>query len=175
MSGEVVTVCLPPEAGADLHAALAATPAPFDMNGRHEPCQGEWDHWRLGQPDHAFMVVPRHEARPRLVRDLTPRRGRERRAVPGLCDGGPRALLDFAAMGAGAPANAERHWASLSDEDRRGHVFEFADTWVVASDHLLTVGGTWVSGGFLDDSVTTHAYLDQLAAGTLVVRVEIHC
>ncbi|MGY4964194.1 hypothetical protein [Streptomyces sp. 900105245] len=45
----------------------------------------------------------------------------------------------------------------------------------MATDHLLTVGGTWVSGGFLDDSVTTHAYPDQLAADTLVVRVEIHC
>ncbi|WP_333763816.1 hypothetical protein [Streptomyces sp. IBSBF 2390] len=46
----------------------------------------------------------------------------------------------------------------------------------MATDHLLTVGGTWVSGGFLDDSVTTHAYLDQpAAADTLVVRVGIHC
>ncbi|MFF9154126.1 hypothetical protein ACF1AB_18050 [Streptomyces sp. NPDC014846] len=114
------------------------------MNGGHEPYRGEWDHWRLGQPDREFMVVPGHEADPRRVRDLTPRGGRERRAVPGLCDGGPRGLLDFAAMRAGALANAERHWASLSDEDRRGHVFEFSDTWVVATDQLLSVDGTWI-------------------------------
>lgn len=48
MSGERVTLCLPPSAGSDVPAAVAAAIAPYDRNSDIEPYQGEWDHWHLG-------------------------------------------------------------------------------------------------------------------------------
>ena len=153
MSNELVTVCLPPVAGSDLHAALAAALAPFDRNGNYEPYQGEWDQWRIGRPGSEFMVVPGREDDPRLIRDRTPFRGEARDPDPRLCDGGPRELLDFAAMRARA---------------------DF-DTWAVATDNLLTLDGVWTCDYFLDDSLDMNSYLDGLPPDTLVVRLRIHC
>ncbi|MFE1880988.1 hypothetical protein [Streptomyces diastatochromogenes] len=145
MANEMLTVCLPPDAGSDLRAALVAALAPYDMNGTHEPYQGEWDQWRIGRPGAEFMVVPGHEGDPRLIRDTTSFRGEARAWVPELCDGGPRGLLDFAAMRARADA--------------------------VTTDHLLTLEGAWA----YDYTLDMDSYLDELPPDTLVVRLRIHC
>ncbi|MEU1401170.1 hypothetical protein ABZ471_02185 [Streptomyces sp. NPDC005728] len=153
MANELVTVCLPPAADSDLRASLATALAPFDMNGNHKPYQGEGDQWRIGRPGAEFTVVSGREDDPRLVRDPTPFRGEPRDLVPGLCDGGPRELLDFAAMRAqaGCPIRS------------------------VATDHLLTLDGVWTCDYFLTDSLDMDSCLDGLPPHTLVVRLRIHC
>ncbi|MCZ0989250.1 hypothetical protein [Streptomyces diastatochromogenes] len=145
MANELLTVCLPPDAGPDLRAAVAAALAPYDMNGTHKPYQGEWDHWRIGCPGSEFMVVPGHEDDPRLIRDTEKFRGEVREWVPGLCDGGPRRLLDFGAMRARTDA--------------------------VTADHLLTLEGAWA----YDYTLDMDSYLDDLPPDTLLVRLRIHC
>ncbi|GAA2709411.1 MULTISPECIES: hypothetical protein [Streptomyces] len=156
MAHEIVTVCLPPDAHHALHSAVEAALAPFDMNGDHEPYQGEWDLWWLGRPGEEFAVLPGHEDDPRLVRAPLDAYGRPRHWTPGQCDGGPRRLLDFAGMRA-------------------------RDARALVTDHLLTLDGAWgcpntVPGppgtGYSD---FVDAYLDGLPPDVMVVHLRIHC
>ena len=98
MAGMSVTVCLPPGAVRDVRAALTRALAPFDMNGDDTPYErGMWDSWRIrgGNNGNGFAVAAGHEADPRLVHDDPGPDGEPRPSPPGVCAGGPRALLDF--------------------------------------------------------------------------------
>lgn len=174
MANEMLTVCLPPDAGSDLRAALAVALAPYDMNGTYEPYQGEWDQWRIGRPSSEFMVVPGYEGDPRLIRDTAKFRGKVREWVPGLCDGGPRGLLDFAAMRARAAVDAESSWEYVrhlpQHRELAAHSRLCAES-AVTTEHLLGPEGDWA----YDYTLDMNSYLDGLPPDTLVVRLRIHC
>ncbi|MFG2566625.1 hypothetical protein ACGFR6_14435 [Streptomyces sp. NPDC048567] len=177
MANEMLTVCLPPDAHQDLQAAIEAAMAPFDMNGDHEPYQGEWDQWWLGRPGEEFDVLPGHEADPRLVRAQRASSGELRHWEPGQCDGGPRGLLDFRGMrvrAAQLAASLDPHHARLTPYRRR------QPEWAVPTDHLLTLDGAWIyvevapqPGTSFPDFANT--YLDDLAPDVMIVRLRIHC
>jgi hypothetical protein len=98
MAGISVSVCLRPEAvGGDVRAAVAEAMAPFDLDADNPWQRGMWDSWRIvgGSDGSGFPVVAGYEEDPRLVHD-DPRWDQTTAppSVPGLCAGGPRALLD---------------------------------------------------------------------------------
>ncbi|MBM9509291.1 hypothetical protein [Actinacidiphila acididurans] len=176
MANEVVTVCLPADAHQDLRAAIEEAMAPFDLNGRHEPCQGEWDSWWLGRPGEEFDVLPGHEDDPRLVRALVDARGEPRDWTAGQCDGGPRGLLDFKGMRTRAAQLA----ASLDPAQARHTPYGMRQPeWVIPTDNLLTLDGAWfyvtseprAPQQSLDFANT---YLDGLAPDVMIVRLRIH-
>ncbi|WP_431994859.1 hypothetical protein [Streptomyces griseoflavus] len=177
MANELLTVCLPPDAHQDLQAAIEAAMAPFDMNGDHEPYQGEWDQWWLGRPGEEFDVLPGHEADPRLVRSPRDAFGAPRHWTPGQCDGGPRGLLDFQGMrtrAAQLAASLDPYHASQTPYRQR------QPEWAVPTDHLLTLDGAWIyvevapqPGTSFPDFANT--YLDKLAPDIMIVRLRIHC
>ncbi|WP_371657340.1 hypothetical protein [Streptomyces sp. NBC_00280] len=177
MANELLTVCLPPDAHQDLRAAIEAAMAPFDMNGDHEPYQGEWDQWWLGRPGEEFDVLPGHEADPRLVRAPRDASGEPRHWTRGQCDGGPRGLLDFQGMrtrAAQLAASLDPYRASQTPYRHR------QPEWAVPTDHLLTLDGAWIyvtvvprSGTSFPDFANT--YLDKLAPDIMIVRLRIHC
>lgn len=177
MANEMVTVCLPPDAHQDLHAAIEAAMAPFDMNGDHEPYQGEWDQWWVGRPGEEFDVLPGHGADPRLVRAPRDAFGEIRHWTRGQCDGGPRGLLDFEGMRTRAAQLA----ASL-DPDRASQTpyRHRQPEWAVPTDHLLTLDGAWIHGTVVPRSGRSfsdfaNTYLDGLAPETMIVRLRIRC
>ena len=94
-----VTVCLPPEAAADLDAALATALAPFGEATELEWDFGFlWDSWRIGgSSDHfGFWIRPGCTDDPLLIHDGPDRRsGAPRLSAPGMCAGGPRGLIDL--------------------------------------------------------------------------------
>ncbi|MEU5243316.1 hypothetical protein AB0G81_04205 [Streptomyces asoensis] len=96
MAHVTVTVCLPAEAVGDVGGALAKALAPFDADG-NPVGRGMWDSRRVegGSDGHGFAVVAGHEDDPRLVHDEPVYDGTPQPSVPGVCAGGPRALLDF--------------------------------------------------------------------------------
>jgi hypothetical protein len=103
MAGIWLTVCLPASAGGDEAAAavrnaVAAAMEPFDMNGDNPVDRTLWDHWTIrgGHDGAGFAVVDGHWDDPRLVHDMPHFSGTPRPSVPGVCAGGPRALLDLA-------------------------------------------------------------------------------
>ncbi|MEV4432174.1 hypothetical protein [Streptomyces sp. NPDC049585] len=151
MAHEMVTVCLPPDAHHDLHSAIEAALAPFDMNGDHEPYQGEWDLWWLGRPGEEFAVLPGHEDDPRLVRAPLDAYGNPRHWAPGQCDGGPRGLLDLDGTGSR-----------------------------LATEYLLTLEGEWVYDTAMPRPDISYPdffgkYVRALASDVMVVRLRIHC
>ncbi|MER7488446.1 hypothetical protein ABTY20_21590 [Streptomyces sp. NPDC126497] len=177
MANEMVTVCLPPDAHRDLRAAIETAMAPFDMNGDHEPYQGEWDQWWLGRPGEEFDVLPGRGADPRLVRAPRDASGRPRHWTREQCDGGPRGLLDFQGMRTRAARSAAHPAPRRAGPTPYRHR---RPEWAVPTDHLLTLDGAWVrvtvdprSGTGLPD--LANAYLDDLAPETMVVRLRIHC
>jgi hypothetical protein len=98
MAGVTVTVCLPAEAAGDVEGALTKALAPFDSDSGDNPVdRGMWDSRRVrgGSDGRGFAVVAGHEDDPRLIHDEPAFDGTPRPSVPGVCAGGPRALLDF--------------------------------------------------------------------------------
>ncbi|WP_438319729.1 hypothetical protein ACSHWO_37470 (plasmid) [Streptomyces sp. HUAS TT3] len=111
MAHEVITVCLPPTDVEAIHDEVARAMAPFDMNGDHDPWQGQWDAWGLGRGK-PFAVRPGAETDPRLIRveDNAPAHSRRQPLPPSLCDGGPRRLLDLDTRRGLAAAKARDEW-----------------------------------------------------------------
>ncbi|MEU3896882.1 hypothetical protein [Streptomyces sp. NPDC045251] len=179
MAHELATVCLPPDAHQNLRAAIEEALAPFDMNGDHEPYQGEWDQWWLGRPGEEFDVLPGHEGDPRLVRASLDARGDSRSRTLGQCDGGPRSLLDFKGMRARAAhlaATLDPSRASLTPYRQR------QPEWAIPTEHLLTLDGLWIyvtaapqPGNRYLDLDCANEYLDDLAPDVVMVRLRIHC
>ncbi|MDX2854222.1 hypothetical protein PV342_38540 [Streptomyces sp. PA03-3a] len=98
MAGVWVTVCLPAEAADDVQGALARAVAPFYIDTDDNPVErGMWDTRRIqgGSDGLGFAVAPGYEGDPRLIHDDPGHDGGLRPSVPGVCAGGPRALLDF--------------------------------------------------------------------------------
>ncbi|MGW7207117.1 hypothetical protein [Streptomyces sp. NPDC054837] len=100
MAGVTVTVCLPAEAADDVEGALTKALAPFDSDAYpdYNPVgRGMWDSRRIlgGSDGRGFAVAPGYEDDPRLVHDEPAPDGTPRPSAPGVCAGGPRALLDF--------------------------------------------------------------------------------
>ncbi|MFD7136493.1 hypothetical protein [Streptomyces sp. NPDC059894] len=177
MAHEMITVCLPPDAHQYLQAAIEEAMAPFDLNGDHEPYQGEWDQWWLGRPGEEFDVLPGHEGDPRLVRALRDARGENRHWARGQCDGGPRGLLDFQGMRTRAAQLAAR---LDSCRVSRTPYRQRQPEWAVPTDHLLTLDGTWIYVTAVTQSGMTcldfaNTYLDDLAPDIVIVRLRIHC
>ncbi|MFD8968941.1 hypothetical protein ACFV0C_28815 [Streptomyces sp. NPDC059568] len=177
MAHEMVTVCLRPDAHHDLHAAIETAMAPFDMNGDHQPYQGEWDQWWLGRPGEEFDVLPGHEGDPRLVRAPLDSHGDPRHWALGQCDGGPRSLLDFNGMRTRAAqlAAALDHYRASQTPYRKRQ-----PEWAIPTEHLLTLDGAWTYVTCTPGSGSSHldfanAYLDGLAPDIVVVRLRIHC
>ncbi|GAA5031414.1 hypothetical protein [Streptomyces siamensis] len=177
MAYEMVTLCLPPDSHQYLYAAIEEAMAPFDLNGDHEPYQGEWDQWWLGRPGEEFDVLPGHEHDPRLVRAPRDASGALRHWALGRCDGGPRGLLDFQGMRIRAADMA----ASL-DPCRAGRTpyRQIRPEWAVPTDHLLTLDGRWLYVSAVPRSGTSDLafagkYLDDLAPDTMMVRLRVHC
>jgi hypothetical protein len=98
MAGVWVTVCLPAEAADDIEGALAEALAPFYLDTDDNPVdRGMWDERRIlgGSNGMGFAIAPGYEDDPRLIHDEPRYDGAPRPSVPGVCAGGPRALLDF--------------------------------------------------------------------------------
>lgn len=100
MAGVTVTVCLPAEAADDVEGALTKALAPFDSDAYpdYNPVgRGMWDSRLIhgGSDGYGFAVVPGYEDDPRLIHDEPAPDGTPRPSAPGVCAGGPRALLDF--------------------------------------------------------------------------------
>lgn len=98
MAGVWVTVCLPAEAAGDIDGALAEALAPFYLDTDDNPVdRGMWDERRIhgGSNGMGFAVAPGYEDDPRLIHDDPRYDGAPRPSTPGVCAGGPRALLDF--------------------------------------------------------------------------------
>ncbi|MFF4895074.1 hypothetical protein [Streptomyces sp. NPDC001068] len=119
MAKERVTVCLPPCEPGDVFQAITAAMAPFDYN--RDPGVGDpdvetwWDYWQIDGGGCEFLVVPGHEDDPRLIRGAKTLSGEPRNVPPGLCDGGPRALLDLETPRARAAAEARRAFEAWQD------------------------------------------------------------
>jgi hypothetical protein len=175
MAHEMVTVCLPADDTRDLHSAIESAMAPFDVNGDHEPYQGEWDHWWLGRPGEEIDVLPGHEDDPRLVRAPLDAYGDTRQWTLGQCDGGPRGLLDFEGMrtrAARLAASLDPCRASLTPYRQR------QPEWAIPTDHLLTLDGVWTDypgpGAGISYLDFANDYLNDLPADIVVVRLRIH-
>jgi len=174
MAHEVLTVCLGPDAHQDLDAAIGRALGPFDMEGDHEPYQGEWDQWWFPRGG-GFTVVPGSEDDPRLVGML---RTAGEDPAPGEFAGGPRGLLDFRGM----RSRAERLAATIRPGEH--HLVPYAQwqvEWVVPTDHLLSLDGTWwhIRRTEMPPQVRSldfaNRYLDDLPPETMVVRLHLHC
>lgn len=116
-------MCLPPEAGADVTAALAAALAPFGEATSLEWDFGStWDSWRVegGSDGFGFWIRPGYADDPRLIHDGPHwRDGAPRLSVPGMCAGGPRGLLDLTEepeLPRALAVEAWELWQSLSEE-----------------------------------------------------------
>ncbi|WP_423834743.1 hypothetical protein [Streptomyces manipurensis] len=117
MAGLWVTVCLPPEAAADVdEGALERALAPFFTDtSDNPPDRGMWDSRRIrdGSDGVGFAVAAGHEHEhehdPRLLHDDPWYDGTPCPSVFGICAGGPRALLDFS-----DPLAASRRAAAAS-------------------------------------------------------------
>ncbi|MFE4535269.1 hypothetical protein ACFRKB_09330 [Streptomyces scopuliridis] len=98
MAGVWVTVCLPAEAAGDIEGALAEALAPFCLDTGDNPVdRGMWDKRRIhgGSNGMGFAVAPGYTDDPRLIHDDPGYGGAPCPSAPGVCAGGPRALLDF--------------------------------------------------------------------------------
>ncbi|MFJ7066695.1 hypothetical protein [Streptomyces sp. NPDC101115] len=115
MSHELLTVCLPPMEVRAIPEGIGRAMAPFDMNGDHEPWQGEWDAWGIGGSA-PFEVRPEAESDPRLIRvEDTPGHSARPPLPPSLCDGGPRRLLDLDTRREAVAARAREDWRTWHD------------------------------------------------------------
>ncbi|WP_269821556.1 hypothetical protein [Nocardia yamanashiensis] len=150
-----VTICLPPDALADLKTAITQALAPFD---RHQgfPRQNMWTTWRTrpAEPGAGFYVRPGHENDPRLIHDAPNQFGITLLPTPRECAGGPKSLL-----------NIPTH--NLSHPD------------------ILTLDGWWIEPNGTHHHKTNEPnpppppadienYLDSLPDDTILVRVYCH-
>lgn len=113
MAGVTVTVCLPAEAADDIQGALAKAMEPFDSDSGDNPVgRGMWDSRRIrgGSDGRGFAVAPGHADDPRLLHDDPAPDGTPRPNAPGVCAGGPRALLDFSRPLLAAERAAAASW-----------------------------------------------------------------
>lgn len=135
MAGLTVTVCLSPGAADDIDGALTAALAPFDQDSDNPVDRGMWDSRRIhgGSNGQGFAVVRGHEDDPRLVHDEPRYDGIPAPSAPGVCAGGPRALLDFSRP----QAASERMTAAW----RADYIREFS--WVPQDTDVRTVDGWW--------------------------------
>ncbi|MFD4600883.1 hypothetical protein ACFWPQ_23015 [Streptomyces sp. NPDC058464] len=119
MAKERVTVCVPPCDPGDVVRAIGAAMAPFDYNrdvGVGGPdVETWWDYWQIDGGGCEFLVVPGHEDDPRLVRGAETLSGEPRNVPPGLCDGGPRALLDLETPRVRVAAEARQAFEAWQD------------------------------------------------------------
>jgi hypothetical protein len=147
-----VTVCLPPTPPQEVHAALDAAMAPFDINAPDDlwTPDGQWDHWHIdaGDDGRRFAYRPECDGDPRLIFEPTYPSGAPRERLPFRCDGGPRGLLDFDATREAAVAWARAYW--LADQDSKypsarelQPTLDEAAAWAIATYALLTVDGQW--------------------------------
>ncbi|WP_369776336.1 hypothetical protein [Streptomyces sp. R33] len=98
MAGIRVTVCLPAEVEGDIAGALDEALAPFYLDTDENPVDRRmWDSRRIlgGSHGSGFAIAPGHENDPRLIHDDPANDGTPWPSAPGVCAGGPRALLDF--------------------------------------------------------------------------------
>lgn len=122
VAGYSATVCLPAAAAADVRAALTEALAPFGETTELEWDQGFlWDTWRIaGAADgYGFWVAEGFEEDGRLIFDDARWDGPADLRRPGVCAGGPRALLDFGAspvVGRRIAMQAWELWQSLARE-----------------------------------------------------------
>ncbi|WP_225824694.1 hypothetical protein [Streptomyces naphthomycinicus] len=98
MTKFLATVCLPPTPPDRVADAIAVAMAPYDINATDDwnPV-GEWDAWFVHvHPESPFVVRPEHDGDRRILTAATDD-GLDPLG-PLECYGGPRGLLDFAAM-----------------------------------------------------------------------------
>ncbi|MFC9398060.1 hypothetical protein ACFTWS_33605 [Streptomyces sp. NPDC057027] len=98
MAGVWVTVCLPGEAAGDVEEALTKALAPFYIDTADNPVdRGMWDKRYItgGSDGRGFAVAPGYWDDHRLLHDEPGCFGAPLPNIPGVCGGGPRALLDF--------------------------------------------------------------------------------
>ncbi|MFJ9847302.1 hypothetical protein ACIRYZ_44145 [Kitasatospora sp. NPDC101155] len=113
MASVRVTVCLPAKAADDIQGALDEALAPFYLDTDDNPVdRGMWDSRRIvgGSDGTGFTVVSGHENDPRLVHDDPSYDGTPCPNAPGVCAGGPRALLDFSQPLAASERAAAASW-----------------------------------------------------------------
>ncbi|MFD9500976.1 hypothetical protein [Streptomyces sp. NPDC060035] len=153
MAGVTVTVCLPAEAADDVEGALAKALAPFDSDSGDNPVKrGMWDSRRIrgGSNGRGFAVAPGHADDPRLVHDDPAYDGTPRPSAPGVCAGGPRALLDFSQpqlASERAAAASWDLWHSLSAVHPAAvPLADFVDRW--RNDPAAFPGDRWADAMF---------------------------
>ncbi|MFI5967721.1 hypothetical protein ACIA8J_36855 [Streptomyces asoensis] len=115
--------------------------------------RGMWDFRRIrgGSSGHGFAVAPGYEDDPRLIHGEPALDGTPRPGAPGVCAGGPRALLDFS-------------WPHLAAERA------VAASW----DLWHSLSAMHPAAGPLAD-LGSEAYLADLPGDTIIVRVHCHC
>ncbi|MFF8727822.1 hypothetical protein ACF073_15220 [Streptomyces sp. NPDC015171] len=154
------TVCLPPTPPERVPDALAVAMAPYDMNATDDwnPV-GEWDGWIVQvHPAAPYLVRPAYDGDPRLLTSATVPAHRAGLAPLGPleCHGGPRGLLDFAAM---------RQRAARQHDAPRA---------AVAGHALLTLDGRWRDGGVDGYREWADEQLEHLDPEAVVVGVLCH-
>ncbi|MFD9407044.1 hypothetical protein ACFWBN_08445 [Streptomyces sp. NPDC059989] len=113
MAGIRVTVCLPAEAADDIEGALDEALAPFYLDTDDNPVdRGVWDSRRIlgGSDGTGFAIASSHENDPRLIHDDPWYDGTPCPSAPGVCAGGPRALLDFSQPLAASERTVAASW-----------------------------------------------------------------
>ncbi|QIY66607.1 hypothetical protein HEP85_40480 [Streptomyces sp. RPA4-2] len=150
MAGLTVTVCLPPEAADDIDEALTTALAPFDQDSDNPVDRGMWDSRRIlgGSNGRGFAVVRGYEDDPRLIHDEPTYNGLPAPSAPGVCAGGPRALLDFSRPQA-APERVTAAgwdlWQQLSAVHLPALPLSFFEERWKKDQHAFP-GGPWANG-----------------------------
>ncbi|MFF9770437.1 hypothetical protein ACF1GT_28315 [Streptomyces sp. NPDC014636] len=169
MTKFLATVCLPPTPPHRVPDAIAVAMAPYDMNATDDwnPV-GEWDGWMIHvRPGTPYLVRPEHDGDPRLLTagtvppsaaDLAP-------LGPLECYGGPRGLLDLAAMRRRAVRGREAPYAARVEDPRA----------VVPGHALLTLDGRWRDAGTEGYREWAAGHLERLDPEAVLVDVLCHC
>ncbi|MFI1092853.1 hypothetical protein [Streptomyces sp. NPDC020917] len=171
MTKFTATVCLPPTEPADVPSAIAGRMAPYEAepNGEFNPA-GEWDWWSVfALAREAFLVLPGHDGDPRVLTAANVPRGvlAYDELEPLECLGGPRGLLDFAAMRARAARRYEAGDPFPSDLAQ-------AVSWAVPGYAVVALDGSWTDASSDGYWERANRYLDALAPDTLLVEVGCH-
>ncbi|MCX4779979.1 hypothetical protein [Streptomyces sp. NBC_01264] len=161
-----LTVCLPAEAADDIEGALDEALAPFYLDTSDNPVDRQlWD-WRTitgGCDGSGFAVASGHENDPGLLHDASWDDGTPCPNAPGICAGGPRALLDFSrplAASERAVAESWDLWHRLSAVHPPAlPLADFLDRWW--NDPTAYPDDRWGDGMFADyrSQPLIHAYL----------------
>ncbi|MFE5547562.1 hypothetical protein ACFQ71_27590 [Streptomyces sp. NPDC056534] len=122
MAGVWVTVCLPGAAAGDVEGALTKALAPFFIDTADNPVdRGMWDarHITGGSDGTGFAVAAGHWDDPRLIHDEPGYLRLPLPSIPGVCGGGPRALLDFSQPALASERAAAASWDLWHDLSAR--------------------------------------------------------